>query len=176
MSSVDKVLALREGGNVRRCHTMPHLGEYTVGKHSYDAACLVLALHPEPSAELLKAVMLHDVPERWLGDLPAPAKWYAPGLAKVYGQAEEAVERTWDIGWKLSTVSDHAWLNAVDRVEFWLWTHDQLAFGNQHIAVAKEAVEKWFAENWEQIPTPVQEFINEYRWKRLPEMRSEKHE
>ena len=46
LSAVDRIKATREAGNVRRFHVVPHVGEYTVGKHSYDAVSMLFVLHP----------------------------------------------------------------------------------------------------------------------------------
>ena len=82
-----RVLAAREGGNVLRCHTVPHHGQYSVGKHSYDALSLLLLLHPNPSMNLVKATLWHDCAERFVGDMPAPAKWLLV-LSMLLGRLE----------------------------------------------------------------------------------------
>ena len=170
MSRTNKVLALREGGNVRRAHTIPHRDEYTVGKHSYDVACIILALHPSPSAELLRACLLHDVPERWVGDIPATAKWYNIRIGEAFDEAERAVQLKWDIEVELNE-EDLAWLHAADRVEFWLWCHDQLNSGNLHVQEAKLAVEHWMRMHWEELPLYIQDFVDGFEWQRLPELK-----
>lgn len=170
MNTVQKVLAMREGGNVRRAHCIPHHGEYTVGKHSFDAVSLLLELHPNPSRELILAVLHHDIPERWLGDLPATAKWQNPALAAEYGVAEKRVEQALGLcNPNDLSQEERDWLNAVDRIEFWLWCHDQDALGNRHIVNAKAAVEGWLHDYWESLPVECRKFIHEFGWSRTSE-------
>lgn len=130
------IRTLREGSHVRRCHTVPHHGEYTVGKHSYDALNILLVLHPAPTIELIKAVAWHDQGERWVGDTPSPALRFFQDLNMAYKAAEEESFRTatgFDI---LPTLSraDANWLAAVDALELLFWVQEQLAMGNQHVA------------------------------------------
>lgn len=171
MNKIRQVLALREGGNVRRAHTIPHQGDYTVGKHSFDMVCLVFALNPEPSVELIRACILHDIPERWVGDIPATAKWYSIQLGAAATQAEESVQKAWNLEYQLNE-EDASWLHAVDRLEFFLWCHDQLQSGNQHVRTSKESVENWFVKNWDKLPLPVRELLDNFEWTRLPELNS----
>lgn len=163
---------LRESSNVRRCHVVPHHGEYTVGKHSYDATVLLLLLHPDPDVHLLKLMMLHDAAERWVGDMPAPAKWHNSALGAEYVKAERDVFDKLDLftgPYNTNKKEDSEWVSAIDRLELWLWAHDQLALGNQHVKHFIPALEQWFELNWENIPRPVQGFFRSYKWERTPE-------
>lgn len=71
-----------DGGYVDRYHTQPTINRDTVGHHSFNVACAIMALRPDASAALLKAALLHDVAEHVVGDMPAPAKRAMPD----YGQ------------------------------------------------------------------------------------------
>lgn len=166
-----RIMAMREGGAVERCHTIPHIGEYSNAKHSFNAACLILVLHPEPNLELVKAVMLHDIPERWLGDLPAPAKWYNESLNREYEFAEQCVRTHWAVDFGPLTEEEKQWLDGVDKLEFYLWCWDQYKFGNQHICRAMEAVTGWFEQNMAQVPDPIWDFYQNFLWERLPSVK-----
>jgi len=91
---------LRKGLNVRRFHTEPLIREDTNGHHSANVAALVLWLmHPTmPSAELLRACVLHDVAEYETGDMPAQMKWDNPLFHRELHKTEEALwqEVKWD--------------------------------------------------------------------------------
>lgn len=135
-----RVLAAREGGNVLRCHTVPHHGQYSVGKHSYDALSLLLLLHPNPSMNLVKATLWHDCAERFVGDIPAPAKWTNSELGKVYEEAERRVLAT--LGLLPCLLPDEEdWLKAVDTLELWLWCREEEALGNEAVTAMRRACE-----------------------------------
>lgn len=130
---ITQVRATREAGTVRRCHIVPHHGQYNIAQHSYGAVSLLLLLHPEPSLNLIKAVQWHDVGERWLGDMPAPAKWSNPELGAVYEAAEERVLKTLGLLPDL-TEEEVNWLKAVDTLELLLWCREEAALGNATVA------------------------------------------
>lgn len=166
-----RIMAMREGGAVERCHTIPHLGEYSNAKHSFNATCLLMVLNPECSKELMQAVMLHDIPERWLGDLPAPAKWYNESLNREYEFAEQTVRVHWGVGFGPLSEEEQNWLEGVDKLEFYLWCWDQYKFGNHHICRSMEAVQGWFDQNWERMPDVLMDFYHGFQWERLPSVK-----
>lgn len=171
LSTSERVLAMREGGAVERSHTIPHLDSYTVGLHSYNALSLLMLLHPNPSRALIEAMLWHDVPERWLGDLPATAKWLNPELKAAYGRAErKAIDR---LGIPMDdfylSEDDWRWLNAVDRLEFWLWVQDQEMLGNHHTEEARQNIVAWLNQNIGELPDECRRFYTEHSHGRLPD-------
>lgn len=142
-----RVKATREGGEVERCHGTPHVGAYTVGQHTFGAVSLLLLLHPAPTIELVKLVQWHDVAERWLGDVPSPAKLVSPDFARLYETAEARLL------FQLGLVRDPSayapedlnWLRAVDIIELWLWTGEQVRFGNGNVRRMRVACEEVIA-------------------------------
>jgi 5'-deoxynucleotidase YfbR-like HD superfamily hydrolase len=166
---VDLVTKLREGSAVERAHTLPHHGSYSVGKHSYDATMLLFALHPSPTMELVKAVMSHDLGERWCGDVPAPTKWSDGELAKRLGSLEKRCLA--HLGYDISlTAEDVQWLNAVDKLELLLWAKEQIALGNQNAGCVVGNLLAWFKASIKQMPLPVREFIANHKWSRTPDV------
>ncbi len=162
----NKVLKLREASGVRRCHTLPHVGEYTVGKHSYDALVLLMLLHPEPSLTLIRAVTFHDCAERWTGDLPCPATWQFKGLRQEYELAQTTVMQENQIPFpgRTMTVAEWEWLHAVDKLELWLWAQEQAnGWGNTAALVVLEKLNSWFVART--LPAPVTKFLADYRWR-----------
>lgn len=157
-----RIHATREGGAVERCHGTPHHGSYSVGLHTFNAVSLLLLLHPAPSLDLIKTVQWHDVAERWLGDVPSPAKSVAHGFVEPYAQAEERVLYQLGLcrlGCDLPA-DDLNWLKAVDILELWLWTADQLLLGNRNVARMRRACEDVLNRYWDEgtLPEPVREF------------------
>lgn len=171
----EQVRRLREGGHVRRCHALLHNDHgYTDGKHSFDAATLLLVLHPDPSINLVKAVLWHDMGERWVGDLPASAKWASPELSGAYNTLEQTVLRDiLGLGPLFDSLSDNdkQWLVAVDCLEFWMWCLDQLALGNTSIRTARHNIEQAIDKRIRELLVPVEcsTFYARYDHHRTPE-------
>lgn len=173
MNLIKKSLALREGGQTQRCHTMQYIGPYNVAIHSYNALSLLLLLYPTkpPSVNLIKAVLWHDVPERWTGDVPSPAK-----IASI--TLKEALKRIeYRILYKLGmaeifhnlTLEEEQWLNGVDLLELFMWTQEQVAMGNGSVNGMNDQIEKIFNARWDTIPTEVRNFYQEFEWSRTDE-------
>lgn len=171
MDVLKRIRVLREGGNTLRSHVIPHLDQYTVGKHSYDALSILLVLHPGPSTVLIECMLWHDVAERWVGDLPGPVKWFWPGVHEPLAEAEEEVLRFVGVPVDDLNEEDLRWLKACDLLEFFLWCQDQLAIGNLHAENAKEAVAKQLEIAG--LPTPARQYwerLKNHGWRRGPEL------
>lgn len=163
MQSEILITMLREASNVTRCHTLPHHGEYTVGKHSYDAAMLLMVLNPEASFSLVKAVLFHDVGERWTGDTPAPAKWADGELGKRLSQLERRCLNRLGLEIQL-TPDEREWLAAVDIIEMLLWCKDQLAMGNMNAAAVIGNIISYMDQM--KLPKAAREFVEKHQWTR----------
>lgn len=174
MNDVIRLLATREGGGVRRCHIIPGNSQYNVAQHTYGAVSLLLLLHPDPSVDLIKAVQWHDVAERWLGDLPATAKWENPTLGKVYEAAEDHILDRLDLTPDRMTLEDTQWLRAVDTLELWLWCREEEALGNAGVAPMRRACERVTEDRDLEgsLPKPVSQLYGKLRSRkhaRLPD-------
>lgn len=172
MNIIQKALAIREGGQVKRAHTMDYTGPYNVGMHSYNALSLLLLLYPgEPRLPLVKAILWHDLPERWTGDIPSPAKWCSPELKQLLDQLENRILEKLGLStlFKDTTSEEHDWLNAVDLLELFMWGKDQEAIGNRTVIYLISRVMGLFEKKWDKIPKEVQDFIENYRWERTAE-------
>ena len=166
--TIHRVRAVREGGLTERTHTTPHHGSYSVAEHSWGVATLLAILHPDPSRDLILAAMWHDVHERWTGDIPAPSKWC---LGKVVvdelKRFENSIESSLEINFDLSA-EDRKWLKACDMLEFWLWSIDQIALGNQNANEGRSNAERWFVTHGDEneVPETILDFKDHYRWRR----------
>lgn len=84
---------IRKGFQVRRYHTEPIIQEETVGHHTANVIGILFDFYhpwPVPHGVLIHA-LLHDVPECYTGDIPAPAKKENPDLAVIVNQ----MDRNW---------------------------------------------------------------------------------
>lgn len=166
LKTIHRVRAVREGGCTERTHTTPHHGSYSVAEHSWGVAILLAILHPDPSKELILAGLWHDVHERWTGDIPAPSKWL---LGKVtmdeLKRLENSIESSLGINFDLSlSTEDRKWLKACDMLEFWLWSIDQEALGNQNANEGRTNAIYWFNAHRDDVPNIIQDFMTHYNW------------
>jgi hypothetical protein len=163
------ILAMRESGFVKRCHTCRTIGEYTNAEHQWQCLVLLSKLHPDPSKELIWAVAFHDVAERYLGDMPASVGWFDPALKRQQNLAEQDASYVLGLGFDLKPEDDW-WLKSLDRLELLLWAEDQKALGNKHVNNLNTVVREWFRKEWQNIPQPVQNFISTYEWTRTSDI------
>jgi hypothetical protein len=169
LNAQDRIRAIREGGGVKRCHTFPIHGECTNGHHSWNAASILLILHPNPSMDLLKAMMWHDVAERWVGDLPGPVKFAHPELRSEYVRVEEKFLRRIGIDIKL-TKEEQGWIHGCDRLELWMFLLEQRALGNRYAEMRIADLRVWLRANRADLPEQVTTFWDRCTdWYPLPE-------
>lgn len=161
---------LREAGHVERCHIVPHTGSYSVAAHSWHVAVLLYRLHPSPSPNLIRAALMHDVPERYTGDVPASTKWANPQLAEALDVAEVRIlNRLGEL--QNLTEEEQAWLFYTDKLELFLWCQDQWALGNSNVKQMICLLERRFDE--EKAPKVIQDFAKQYCWRRTNDTRTE---
>ena len=90
MPTLEGIKALYEAGHVKRMHAVPTLFTHTIAEHCYGVGCLAVWLCdqnnvlPEDKARVLTAVLYHDAPEVWTGDVPAHMK-------KMYNEIDAAL-------------------------------------------------------------------------------------
>jgi hypothetical protein len=167
--NVLKIIRMREGGHVRRCHCFPHHGEYDVAQHSFHMLILLEELHPDPPLALYSAILRHDLYERWTGDSPAAVKRIVPEFRTVTHQAEQFVERHTGIErWKHGVLGPDnlRWVKALDNLEFLMWCNDQIALGSKVALEKRVEVLDWLEENNAYIPKECREFLEQYSWQR----------
>ena len=162
---VAEVLSICAGLGVKRWHTIETLGTpQNNGHHSARALALLFSIHPNPSMNLVKAVLFHDTAERQVGDMPATARRLFPRLAQEYEQAEEVFfNNHFMINGAFIELSadDFQWLKAVDILELLLFCDDQTMLGNSHFAIIKERAIGYMKSNAE-TPLEALDFLNRY--------------
>lgn len=105
-----------ESGFVKRWHTTLMPVEQTLAHHQWGVATIIAILHPNPSATLLKAALLHDCHEKILGDWPHSAKAENPALAEFEKAYERKFRMEHGIDYELEA-DEHLWLTFADRME-----------------------------------------------------------
>lgn len=150
------IIQSRCGGRVERCHTIPHLGSYSNASHSWGVAMLMYYLWPDDFSRLAIYCLSHDIPEAWVGDIPAPVMWALPELKKALGAIEEDLAH--EVGIPCETdlsPDDFAKLKACDRLELYIWCKEQWMLGNRYVADCMKALEDYFSKN--PLPQPAKE-------------------
>jgi hypothetical protein len=161
---------MREAGKVQRCHVIPHIGEYSVGFHTFGMLTLLETIHPRPTLALYKAVLHHDLCERHTGDLPGILRIIDPELREKFEQAGDIVNDELGYSKHLKlTDSERMWLSALDKLELWMWCHDQANMSNDHVANVIDHMQMWFESHWDAIPSAAQQFFKKFEWSRTKE-------
>lgn len=94
--NVERILQYRRGLRVERLHTIPHLMPYSNASHSANAAliayllCKANNINPE---HVLIYMLMHDISECHVGDIPADVKRRHPTLKNHLTSIEEEWEK-----------------------------------------------------------------------------------
>lgn len=141
------IIQSRSGGKVERCHGIPHHGTYSNAAHQWGVAMLMHYLWPADFPRLALACLTHDVPEAWVGDIPAPTCRYMPGLKDGLNNIESAINQNMLLPAEHELeASDYAKLKCCDRLEFWIWSCEQELFGNLFAQEGRKEIERYFVE------------------------------
>lgn len=116
----------------RRYHTLPTIGHQTVAEHSGRMLLLLLLIIEEPSIELVKGILYHDLPECETGDVPAPAKWRNPKLTAALDTAEGRFICDNELHVHLTDREQHL-LKWLDSIECAFYCVDQMMLGNRNL-------------------------------------------
>lgn len=142
-----RVVNSRGGGKVERCHAVPHLGSYNNAAHSWGVAMLLHYLFPEDFPRLVIYALSHDVPEFWVGDIPAPTLRYTVGVREQLADLEARISNTLGLPAEAGLMpEDLAKLKACDRLELWLWCREEQLRGNMFVDECLSELERYFVE------------------------------
>lgn len=124
-SKFDLLEYLYSCGGTRRYHNRPKL-EQNVKEHSWGVVIIISVLHPNPSANLLKAAAFHDCSEKKYGDFLAPAKNDFPELKEL---DKKLNDKFWQdlngIEYPKLTEEEQLWLDFADVYECCLFTREE---------------------------------------------------
>lgn len=147
MTPLQRLIAIRTGGEVERCHSVRHQGSYRVDSHTWGVLVLLYVLWPGDFGRLSPCVLFHDVPEAWVGDIPAPVKRYNGAVKEAIFKMEGRIMKMLRLPWDEELVAeDRAKIKACDQLELYLWACEQVHGGNAHAACCKRELETFFAE------------------------------
>lgn len=134
-SRVQRVKFAREAARVERVHSSPGLGSYSDGMHTFNMLTMLLILNPEASANLIKAVVQHDIPELLSGDMSYHAKTYGIQNTEAQSELEQNVneEVFGSHAANYLNAEEKKWLSGLDMIEYYCWCRDQLMLGNRTV-------------------------------------------
>lgn len=123
MHKLDTLLEyLYSCGGTRRYHNRPELNQ-NVKEHSWGVGMIIAVLHPNPSANLLKACLFHDCSEKKYGDFLAPAKNDFPEIKELdYKINMKFWQDLEGIDYPELTNEEQDWLDFADNFECCLFT------------------------------------------------------
>jgi hypothetical protein len=162
---LSKIKFTREASTVQRCHTVPHIGEYPVGLHSFNMLAMLRLLWPEASSALIWAILEHDVPERLTGDIPSPTKWFKIVDRDQLNIAEIAINTAVFGSDSMSKLSEDEimWLVGLDILELYMWCRDQRMLGNKNVRAMMNRINKFMKRNAHKFAKPVLDLYWECR-------------
>lgn len=96
MIDLEWILAARDGGNVTRYHTRTLLKPQNNAEHSFNCAILALEIcsvmersYDIDTNKIVTHMLIHDIPEIGIGDVPHYVKKTQPEIKKALDDAED---------------------------------------------------------------------------------------
>ena len=121
----------RDASDTLRYHTQRTLRTQTVGQHTFNMLMLVQLICPVARKEVLVAVMHHDLPEFFTGDMPAPIKRASPALKVLMDELETDLAplyKEFDL-----IPEEWALIKWVDLMELTMFGLEELKMGNRFV-------------------------------------------
>jgi 5'-deoxynucleotidase YfbR-like HD superfamily hydrolase len=147
MKPLARLMALRTGGGTERCHGIRHAGSYSVAAHTWGVLALLHQLWPEDFGRLAAVVTFHDLPEAWIGDIPAPTKRYNAAVkAACDAMDRKILDRLGLPSDQDLEPGDARKVKACDQLELYLWAREQVHAGNLHASCVVRELERYFRE------------------------------
>ena len=154
-NELQRVLLAIEAGRVKRCHCFPTNSDPTVGLHVFGAVSMLLILCPDPTINMIKALQFHDMAERFLGDMPAPAKRKDSFLSDHYITLERKILREYGM-YPILNEREREWVHAMDLMEFLMFIKHELNLGNKYAQQRYNRICKYIEET--KLPMPAYKF------------------
>jgi 5'-deoxynucleotidase YfbR-like HD superfamily hydrolase len=124
---------IRKGGNVKRFHCHNTIRENTVAAHSWGVATILLHIC-DPSPNLMRLALYHDVFEHLTGDVPYTSKRDNPEVKTAMDLAEERAAKVMEIDttWNILPGEEELFKLA-DMLDFMVFCTEEIEMGNNGI-------------------------------------------
>lgn len=147
MTPLRRLVAIRTGGATERCHGIRHHGSYSVAAHTWGVLALLYVLWPEDLPRLAAVILFDDVPEGWVGDVPAPTKRYNPAVKAACDDMDHKVLDLLQLpSARNLSAEDRAKFKACDQLDLYLWAAEEVEGGNRHASCVVRELERYFEE------------------------------
>jgi 5'-deoxynucleotidase YfbR-like HD superfamily hydrolase len=147
MSNFRRIVDIRTGGDTRRCHGIKHSDDYSVSRHTWGVLVLLDVLYPDKFSRLARYALYHDVPEAWMGDIPATTKNYSPDVKRVCDDLEKKIFDWLQLPADSELTGEDALaLKSCDRLELYFWAKEQVWSGNLHAQCIIRQLDIFFEE------------------------------
>jgi 5'-deoxynucleotidase YfbR-like HD superfamily hydrolase len=139
---MDRVAILYRAGEVKRLHTVYTQHTHTIAEHVYGSQVLALELcrlnnlDEASQGRVLQMLLLHDAPEVWTGDWPAPIKRTSPALKGLGEHLEREFYNKNDIYLPNLNPTEEAIVKACDTLDLAMTCMRERLMGNRSSALA----------------------------------------
>lgn len=127
-----------------RCHTIPCNRYQSVGLHTWRATTVLHWIYNTefPPPALTYAMLMHDVPEVYTGDIPGNVKADWPGLSEVLNTMEANFTAQFELVRGPLSETEEQILHLCDSVDLVLYALDEMEMGNKFFEpIALKALE-----------------------------------
>jgi len=142
--NIDKINIYRAGYGVERLHTIAHIRPYNNGFHSANAALIgmeLAKLNSLKTSDIVLWLLLHDIHEGYIGDIPANVKVDNPSLRDIVSDIETKWEKQ-NIDLPTLCIESKRLCKAADLIELGMYCLEEFGLGNRNmIPVIKNVVE-----------------------------------
>lgn len=133
MNPLVEATLYRDAGAVKRWHVKRTLRQQTVAEHTFGMLMLVKQVLQSVRKEVYDAILHHDLPELFTGDMPAPIKRAHPELGPMMDSIEQDLAPLY--AEHNLTVVEEAVIKWADRMDLVLWCLEEVRMGNSYCAV-----------------------------------------
>lgn len=144
---VEKVLAARRAGRVRRFHTTRTVCSENVAEHTFNMLNLAMILCcGNISHDLMKAILLHDQGEYVVGDIPSPVKKSAMSIDQAFlleKMEAAAINFIHQQGMPELTEWEHKLLKLMDNLDGYIKAAEEIKLGNTELSPVYEVYRQY---------------------------------
>jgi len=132
---VEWLKTANRAARTKRWHTEEMLHHESVAEHSFGVVLAILAItNGEAAAGLLKAGLMHDLAERWTGDIPGPALWASAALNAAEKDLASRVENHFGLAPEYLSETELRVLKQADKIDLLNFCMRELRLGNANAA------------------------------------------
>lgn len=134
-------------GFVRRYHTEQMVKDQNTAAHAWGVASILLHLWPDDcTADMIYAALMHDVPEKTTGDIPATAKWGSTELKNALDRFEDDIFIKMLPQFPILTDRQRLQIKLSDMLELVLYCRYEMSLGNKNAEIIYQRGKKFLVE------------------------------